>query len=89
MSNPPAPENFDVPDVMDETDAASIFQMQENASALEACRAKLVAETHPDFDGTHCVQCGNVIPKPRPRMGLVHLVEVQRALEVKNKQNTA
>jgi len=71
----------------DETNAASVFQMRENMAALEAHRAILRPETHPDFDGSHCVDCGQAIPKLRLQMERVRCVDCQNIVEIKAKQN--
>lgn len=47
---------------------------------LEATR-KAKPETHPDFDGAHCVDCEVEIPKPRLLMGKVRCVHCQTVLE--------
>ena len=42
-------------------------------------------ETHPDFDGRHCVDCGLEIPQQRLAMGRVRCVLCQRAIEYKRR----
>lgn len=61
------------------------------AETIEACTAdahrrqigKSGPESHPDFDGVHCVEddCGVVIPKLRLDMGRVRCVDCQALLE--------
>lgn len=79
------PEDYGMPEVMDECDAAALFQMQENQQALDRLRSKLAPETHPDFDGETCIDCGNDIPEERLAMGRIRCTECQRVREVKDK----
>ena len=72
-------------DVYDEADHAAMIQINEAAYALEAIRAKNAPETHPDFDGESCLDCGGDIPKLRLEMGKIRCVHCQHALEVKSK----
>ena len=56
---------------------------------VEVCTAEAEArarghsrpETHPDFDGSHCVECETEIPAPRLAIGKVRCVFCQRNLE--------
>lgn len=45
----------------------------------------LAPEDHPDFDGTHCVDCHVVIPEQRLFMGRVRCVDCQAILEYRRK----
>lgn len=72
-------------DVLDEGDMASAYQMRENAMALERAKAAMAPETHPDFDGECCVDCGDEIPQARLAMGKVRCVFCQGKLERKSK----
>ena len=72
-------------DVLDEGDMASAYQMRENAMALAKAKAAMAPETHPDFDGESCVDCGDDIPTLRLSMGKVRCVHCQTALERKGK----
>ncbi|WP_303784074.1 TraR/DksA C4-type zinc finger protein [Azovibrio restrictus] len=65
----------------DEADRASAIEAAFNADALRDARLKAQPETHPDFDGKHCVECGEIIPKARLAMGRVRCVECQSVLE--------
>lgn len=79
-------ENWDTTgEVLDEADQASILQMNETNQALASVKAKLEPETHPDFDGKHCVDCDNEIPKARLAMGRVRCVHCQGFLEAKGR----
>mgnify|MGYP001395007076 CR=1 FL=1 len=72
-------------EVYDEADIASALEMGYMAQALEAHKAKVAKETHPDFDGESCIDCGEEIPKLRLSMGRIRCVYCQEALERKNK----
>ena len=68
------------------SDAADIA-----ANTVEVCLAdaqrralgKSAPESHPDFDGKHCVEgdCGIAIPKARLAMGKVRCVTCQSLIE--------
>lgn len=73
------------PEVYDEADQASMFQMAETEKALAEIRNRVAPETHPDFDGKTCVECGEKIPKARLNLGKVRCVHCQSALEVKGR----
>ncbi len=72
-------------EVYDEADIASALEMGFIAQALEAHKAKVAKETHPDFDGESCIDCGEQIPELRLSMGRIRCVYCQEALERKNK----
>lgn len=38
-------------------------------------------ESHPDFDGTHCIECDNDIPEGRLRLGRIRCVYCQTIKE--------
>lgn len=72
-------------EVYDEVDIASALEMGFIAKALEAHKSKVAPETHPDFDGESCIDCGDDIPQVRLNMGKIRCVYCQEALEKKNK----
>ena len=51
--------------------------------ALRDQIGKSAPESHPDFDGAHCVEehCGEPIPKARLALGKVRCVSCQSLLE--------
>lgn len=49
--------------------------------ALKNQRAKSAPESHPDFDGLHCVECEEEIPAPRLLWGRVRCVGCQEYKE--------
>ena len=66
--------------VFDEADIASAVEMAFLDSALENHKEKVKPETHPDFDGKHCVDCDGDIPKARLQMFRVRCVTFQEIL---------
>lgn len=60
--------------------AARAEEAQRAAAQQRAQDAQRV-ETHPGFDGEHCVECEEAIPAQRLRMGKVRCVECQTILE--------
>lgn len=68
-------------EVFDEVDIAQMNAQNELDSLLAAHQEKLKPETHPDFDGEHCVSCDVEIPALRLEMGKVRCVNCQQALE--------
>lgn len=65
----------------DENERASLIEEQFTDAALEAARAKARPESHPDFDGAHCVECADAIPSARLALGRVRCVTCQERLE--------
>lgn len=55
------------------------------ADAEQRARGKSAPETHPDFDGAHCVSedCGIEIPAGRLALGKVRCIDCQTLLERK------
>lgn len=62
-------------------DQAQLQQQENEARALSKVRAALGPETHPDFDGKHCLDCGDTIPQKRRMMDKIRCVNCQDALE--------
>lgn len=65
----------------DENDRASNAEYTHTQDSLERVRALAKPEAHPDFDGKHCVDCGDVIPKARLALGKVRCVNCQERIE--------
>lgn len=79
-------ETWDVNnEVLDEGDQAALIQMSENQQALAKIQAKLAPESHPDFDGVHCIDCEKEIPAARLGMGKIRCVYCQSILEARSK----
>lgn len=67
---------------MDEKYLELASEREEEARAVAIARAGAqVAETHPDFDGVHCVRCDEEIPTQRLAMGKVRCTDCQSFLE--------
>lgn len=41
-------------------------------------------QSHPDFDGEHCISCGDTIPQGRLDIGKIRCVDCQSILEQRN-----
>lgn len=76
---------LDSNEVYDDADIASTIEMNFIAQALEKHREKVAAETHPDFDGETCVECGEEIPEARLKLKKIRCVDCQSELELRNK----
>ena len=65
----------------DENERATLIEVQFTDAALEAAREKAKPQFHVDFDGAHCVECGEAIPAVRLALGRVRCVACQEHLE--------
>lgn len=72
-------------DVYDDADIASAFEMAITNRAIEETRAKAAPESHPDFDGESCLDCGDTIIPLRLSLGRIRCVVCQERLEKKSK----
>lgn len=79
------PGYFPKDEVLDEAEQAQWIQLREQAEIAVRARALNAPETHPDFDGEHCVECDEVIPTARLILRRVRCVDCQGALEESNK----
>lgn len=68
-------------------DAANMTQIHLEKDIANA-RAGVEPESHPDFDGKHCVEehCGVAIPKGRLEHGRVRCVNCQAAIEERRRR---
>lgn len=73
-------------DVYDEGEIASAYEMEFIQRAIERQQEQMKPETHPDFDGIHCIECDVEIPEGRLKMKKIRCVECQTLLEEKNKR---
>jgi RNA polymerase-binding transcription factor DksA len=71
-------------DMADEFDRASELEETERANALTRVMQNAGPESHPDFNGIHCVDCSDVIPASRLKLGKVRCVYCQQFLEERN-----
>ena len=71
----------------DVLDRASQLEEQQRAARTNEIRQAAAPETHPDFDGVHCVEdgCGVEIPEARRALGKVRCVDCQQLLEDRRK----
>lgn len=64
---------------------AEKFAEDERNSRI-ALSSKLIApQSSPDFDGEHCIDCGNEIPSGRLEMGRIRCTGCETAVEKRNK----
>lgn len=70
----------------DESDRASHIEFSHNRECLDRIREMAKPESHPDFDGKHCVDCDDLIPKARLGLGRVRCVSCQTNIERAAKQ---
>ena len=75
-------------EVYDDGDIASAIEMDFIAKALENHKKNNLPETHPDFDGEHCIDCDVKIIKERLKLGKIRCVDCQEYLEKMNKRNS-
>ena len=68
-------------------DAAQEQQDKNNREALAAVQARVLPESDPDFDGKHCIDGGEPIPKARLALGKIRCVKCQEAVELHDKLN--
>ena len=74
-------ERMEAGEVYDETDLSQMRQLHEIESLTKVKR--FTPEYHPDFDGIHCVDCPEEIPKERLDYGRVRCFDCQSLLEKK------
>jgi len=72
-------------EVFDEVDIANAIEMENIKQALLNHQKKLAPETHPDFDGESCLDCGAEIPPARLAMFKIRCVDCQSMIEKKSK----
>lgn len=68
---------------MDENqfEMAERLEQAQRERALTMVTQRLVPESHPSFDGKHCVSCDDEIPAGRLAMSKVRCVACQTTLE--------
>jgi RNA polymerase-binding transcription factor DksA len=65
----------------DENERATLIEAHFTDVALEAAREKTRPQSHPNFDGEHCVDCADPIPPERLAFGRVRCVACQEIIE--------
>ena len=74
-------ENFF--ELTDQNDRASALEAKFNENALKVARKKNIAETAPEFDGVHCLECSQEIPTARLILEKIRCIECQIVIEKK------
>lgn len=74
-------DNMPRDEVFDECDQAQWLNLQEIAQSAKLARERSAPETHPEFDGVHCVDCDIEIPAQRLALHKVRCVHCQEDLE--------
>lgn len=82
------PGFLDAYEVHDDGDYAQHQQLREQAAIHERARQMARPETHPDFDGEHCLDCDIEIPEPRLKLGKIRCVDCQQLLEDREKRHS-
>lgn len=67
-------------------DANEVIEVLQNAAIRTGLHEARKREEHPDFNGTNCVDCEEVIPPVRLAHGKVRCVDCQTVLEYRAKQ---
>lgn len=74
-------------DVFDEADHAQWQQLREQAAIHERALNLNKPETHPDFNGEECIECGDVIPPARLALQKIRCIDCQSELESLRKRD--
>lgn len=69
-----------------ELEMAEKFSQSQRDFMIAISRQALQAEHHEDFDGLHCLDCGEGIIKQRLDSGRIRCTDCQSALELKARQ---
>jgi len=69
----------------DLVDEANALTEANTANLIELARRANAPETHPDFDGETCVDCGADIPPQRLALGKVRCVHCQSKKEARER----
>lgn len=68
----------------DPSDQATKLEFQHNADSLAAIRRANAPQSHPDFDGVHCLDCDTEIPRERLAAGRIRCTDCQSIIEQQN-----
>lgn len=74
-------------EVHDEADHAQWMQLRELATLQGRARVMNLPESHPDFDGKHCIDCDGEIPAKRLELHRIRCVDCQSMLEAQRARN--
>lgn len=75
-------------EVYDEAEVASALESSLLSKALLEHKQKMAPQTHPNFDGLHCVDCEVPIHKDRLKMGRVRCTACQEHFEYVEKRKS-
>lgn len=70
----------------DEGDRASDLERLANEEGVKKV-LKQIEKPPSDFDGIHCIECGEPIPKPRLATGAFRDIECQQVFEFQRKNH--
>jgi RNA polymerase-binding transcription factor DksA len=70
----------------DPIDEAAALAASLAESGIAAARRANAPESHPDFDGESCIECGETVPKARLNLGKIRCIDCQSAKEHRQKQ---
>lgn len=70
----------------DPIDEASALAASLAECGIAAARRANAPESHPDFDGESCLECGDTIPTERLALGKIRCVACQSAKEHRGRQ---
>lgn len=70
----------------EQVDQAQEQQIANNERGIENARANLAPQSHPHFDGSHCVDCPELLPIARLHMGRIRCVTCQELVEQDRKR---
>lgn len=87
MSHKTPEEIADINDqIRDEADLAQAMDLYNQDLIQEKARQMNKPETHPDFDGIHCIECGCDIHPKRLEMKKIRCVDCQEFFEKSRKR---
>lgn len=75
-----------VNDIIEEGEIAQLKQQLEMEALLQQHKLKMQPETHPDFDGVCCIDCGEEIPEERLNMKRIRCTHCQTLIENRAKR---
>jgi len=73
-------------EVSDEADLAQLIQLNEMAHLQDLAKQAVAPQSHPDFDGIHCVDCDEALPKERLNFGRIRCTTCQSDIEKRSKK---
>lgn len=79
-------ESAETGEVYDEMDLVQMRFLQEQAALTKS--PKFLAQSHPNFDGVHCVNpdCEDDLPEARIKLGRIYCVSCQEIIDKKSKR---